>query len=584
MCGILYAKLKHPNQTFSTIFKEALALMAYRGQDNISDLQYKNDYFGHARLSILDLTSRSNQPVVTTNEILLFKGEIYNYKQLVPHAPSDTLAIAELIEFGTDISNKLNGMYAILKYDKHTNDVSVLRDFYGEKPVYYYCDNQICIISSTIKPIVYILEKTFKKVLALSHLSLYEYMLCGYVREPKTIYEDILMLEPGHQLHFSQQFWQIQVDNKFNNILSNTVLDSNTHIKNCLQTSDVIPALLLSSGVDSTYLLSHINNARDDYEILTYRADSAAYDESETALKNLHTISKGKTVKINVIKNHEHILNLYDQYPQLLEQPSSDGMNLFNLLSLYRREGEQKLVIIGTGGDELYGGYHSFKNYRRISLFRNHYYLQKLFPAKYRRFFTRLPRQYTVEAYYFLYRICPQMLPHVPKDIVKQLFTDFVTDMQRFKSQHLTDPYQKIKIFETFDYMRNQLLRDADNISLYCGFEARNPLLSITAYRDKPDNKAYLKNTIKQRHGISFDHKKGFTLCAQDDRTTNYLIEKILTYNAIYPIFPSKLIEHLSSGNFSEFYVIRKIFILLSWLNNNKITNQQLQNFRVDIV
>ncbi len=580
MCGFLYAKLKdQQNPGFFSIFKEALALMSYRGPDNIGHVQLLNNYFGHTRLSILDLSSRSNQPIDNQSNIVLFKGEIYNYKELSQEAHSDTLAVAGMIEDGTDVSNKLSGMYALLTYNKENQSVKVLRDFYGEKPVYYYCDDEIFIVSSTIKSITHILDKAFNKKLKINHSSLYEYFLCGYVREPKTIYDNILMLSSGHELSFSAD-WILNINNLFPNMLTNTAYDAKRHAESSLQTTDVEPGLLLSSGVDSTYLLSLLNQCADQFSVLTYKGLVPEQDESGAAIANVKRICENKKVNIHVIDNHEDLSALYARYPEILEQPTTDGMQLFNILTVSRQHNNKlKLVLLGTGGDELYGGYHSFKNFWKISLLRKFSSFKKWLPLKYQRFFKiGTAKGDRVASYYFLYRLCHKILPHIPNGVLNTLFAEFVSEMNKYGLKKLNNAQKKIMLFESFDYMRNQLLRDADNISLYCGYEARNPLLSIAPFHKKPDNKKSLKKELWNKHGITFARKKGFTFSQDEQGVFKTLHQKITEYNQKYHLISEGIMKKLSPADPT---LLRKVYILLAWLNANAIESHQLQGFRI---
>lgn len=579
MCGILYARLRCENDlNFAEIFNKALNLMAYRGSDDIGYYQLANNFFGHVRLSILDLSSRSNQPVINSQHVILFKGEIYNYKQLVSNAPSDTLAVAQLIESGVDVSTKLRGMYALLIYDIETQAINIFRDFYGEKPVYYYLDDKIFIVSSTIKSIQFILNNAFNIKPKLNHAALYDYFLCGYIREPKTIYENINMLSSAHKLTFSAN-WKLEIINLFQQILQQNTLDSAQHTEYCLRTTDVEPAILLSSGVDSTYLLSLMQDSDRPFRVWTYKAISSVLDESSAAIDNLRKIC-GDNVQAEILENHKDMHDLYISYPFLLEQPSSDGMNLFNILSVSRENHPgAKLIILGTGGDELYGGYHSFTNYNRISWFRRFAFLKKLYPLRYRRFFAISHGFDHVESYYFLYRMDHLFLNMTSNEIIEQLFLEFRKEMEKYKLPELKTPAHKIKLFESMDYMRNQLLRDADNISLYCNYEARNPLLTIQAFLKNPDFKISMKQWLWKKYRITFHRKKGFTLDDHDKHLIDFLCLQVNLHNEKYRILSPTFLKQIFQTKKPNLSLIKKIYILLAWLDANEIKPDQLQEF-----
>lgn len=580
MCGFLYARLATPDNEFKPLFHQALTLMGYRGRDAAGMHQIEEHFFGHVRLSILDLSNRSNQPIISDEHILLFNGEIYNYQQLIPHAISDTLAIDALIKQKTAWMTQLAGMYAVLVYDKKSKDVHVIRDLYGEKPLYYYQDDKITLVSSTIKSIIYLVREYVKKTLMINHLALYDYFICGYIREPKSIYEDIKVLSSGHQLHLSNQ-GVITVKNNVEEILNHTHQASDDYMVNCIKSADVERGLLLSSGVDSSYILSSMQQSNIRARIMTYKANDNLVDESAMAIENAFKIGKFEAHEIDVIENQFDSTALYEQYPTILEQPSSDGINLFNILLGSRvKNKELKLVFLGTGGDELYGGYHSFKHYKKFSFMRYFSFIRLIFPKRYQRFFITLTKkQAHTAAYYYLYRACPFFLTSVPSVILNKLFQDFLLEMEKYKCDAMNHSLHDIKIYETFDYMRNQLLRDADNISLALGYEARNPFLSVAGYKQKPDYKKGLKHSLEKKHNIQFNKKKGFTFHSQENDLNIFIQRKLKKLNNEYQLLSSNLLTDLLSA--PNLALHKKLLMLLSWLKENQVSIGQLQGFHL---
>ena len=161
MCGILswYSKTGDIDEN---LFKKSLLLQHHRGPDYSKILRIsEKNIFGHNRLSIIDLESKANQPMVTNNSVLVFNGEIYNYKEIREELKNrnvfcDTLSDTEVLLkaldiWGTNILTKLNGMWAISYFKKDENKIILSRDRFGKKPLYYYIDNNDLIVSSEIK-------------------------------------------------------------------------------------------------------------------------------------------------------------------------------------------------------------------------------------------------------------------------------------------------------------------------------------------------------------------------------------------------------------------------------------------------
>ncbi len=176
MCGIL-GQINFKNQKIDkSRFKKALELQKHRGPDD-GDIYLENNFtFGHRRLSIIDLDSHAKQPMVSScgNYILVFNGEIYNYKELKQellkkdytfHTSSDTeVLLNSFIEYGIDCIQQFIGMFAFSIYDNIKNEFYVVRDRLGIKPLYYTKDDDRFIFSSEIKSILSLDEKEKKSI------------------------------------------------------------------------------------------------------------------------------------------------------------------------------------------------------------------------------------------------------------------------------------------------------------------------------------------------------------------------------------------------------------------------------------
>ena len=153
MCGIIgnfNKKILDDNRKKKLI--DLVHLLKCRGPDNIDHYFDNNNFLGHTRLSIIDLSSNSNQPIHSNCKrfIMSFNGEIYNFKKLASLLKddnivnlSDTKVLLELISrFGIEFTlKKLQGMYSISVFDQKNNFLYLARDFFGKKPLYYFHDN-----------------------------------------------------------------------------------------------------------------------------------------------------------------------------------------------------------------------------------------------------------------------------------------------------------------------------------------------------------------------------------------------------------------------------------------------------------
>lgn len=217
MCGIYGINKKQTKEKLNTILK----LADFRGPD-FTGISITDSYsFGHNRLAIIDLDSRSNQPFIKDDYEIVFNGEIYNYldikKELVSlgyvfQTDSDTEVLLNgYIEFGEKILDKLNGMFAFVIFDPKKDIFFGARDRLGKKPFYYYKKDDTFEFASQLKQISF--EKDFK----IDKNSEKLYFRYGYVPEPYTIYEDVYKLEAGYSFTYDlksfeftkKQYWDI---------------------------------------------------------------------------------------------------------------------------------------------------------------------------------------------------------------------------------------------------------------------------------------------------------------------------------------------------------------------------------------
>ena len=192
MCGILGTNFLSDN------FSNALNLLNNRGPDYKSSIKIDNNEFGHTRLAIIDLNDEANQPMIFDDIVLVFNGEIYNYKELfhVEQLNCKTSSDSEIIirlyqKYGFDFLNKLNGMFAFCIYDIKKNLFFCARDRYGKKPFFYYFKDNKFIFSSSIKSILKILD--YKPNLNKVALSKYIQYFVSFGED--TFYQDIFKLE-----------------------------------------------------------------------------------------------------------------------------------------------------------------------------------------------------------------------------------------------------------------------------------------------------------------------------------------------------------------------------------------------------
>ena len=169
MCGFLVYASKSNNILSEVIKKKILNSQKHRGPDKSSYIKIDNIYFFHNRLKIIDLSDKANQPFISnkTGNIIVFNGEIYNFKELRKKllnrkfkSHSDTEVLLYLYEkYGDNFVKFINGMFSIVIYDKKKKKLFSVRDRFGIKPLYMYQDKEKVIYSTEIKPILLLNNK-----------------------------------------------------------------------------------------------------------------------------------------------------------------------------------------------------------------------------------------------------------------------------------------------------------------------------------------------------------------------------------------------------------------------------------------
>jgi len=576
MCGILYTNLKSNLRNldgFRADFENALDVMRYRGTDSIGVENLGTHYFGHVRLSIIDLKDSSNQPFQDDENLLIFNGEIYNYKDIDQNSLSDTATLFNQMKRKQNQFSALRGVFAFGWFNKVTEEVSFYRDFYGEKPLYYYSDKDIDVVSSTLKSLKHVLHAVGKDLEINYEVIKSDFMLFGYIREPHTIWRDVYMVSPGHKMSFSNSLTHLtplnfEIKDSYYN------WDKSDYIKNALLSTDVPGTLLLSAGIDSTYVLSQAMKNKISLNLGLYKAENIEIDESKDALANLEKFDYSKKdFPINLILSTNFGLVQLEEFCSLLEQPSSDGLQLYNLLKQIKAKVPAlKLVYTGLGGDEMFGGYPTFLNYSKIRLLVLIPFIEKLYPKMERFVFGyKVFGFFDADLYSFLYRLNYEIFNKIYTDraIIKKIYKRYKESLDKLpsevKSMNFKDEYYSIKKNETFQYCMNQLLRDNDNISMFLGLESRSPLLNPDWYAQKPDGKLGLKNYLKKGFGIGFGQKKGFGL---DENPLRKIYIEYIKLNIMF-IKNQKLSALFMNYEESSVAELRKLALLCGWLKYN---------------
>jgi asparagine synthase (glutamine-hydrolysing) len=499
--------------------------MAARGPDGAGewwDLESRVG-LGHRRLSIMDLSDRALQPMTSEcgRYVIVFNGEIYNNPELrrsleangcVFRTTSDTETLLHLYAAkGADMVGDLRGMFAFSIWDNLLRQLILARDPYGIKPLYVSDDGSTFRFASQVKALL-----AGGKVSRIPDpAGIVGFHIWGSVPEPFTLYRSISPLPAGHLqiitdagprppapfASIAEQFCHgaanpTSVSDVGARLREATLASVRSHLL-----ADVEVGVFLSAGVDSGAILGLMRDAGQ----ARIRAITLAFEEYEG------TAEDESPVAAQVARNYgaEHVIRRVseaefkqdlDALLRAMDQPSIDGVNTW-FVAKAAREAGLKVALSGVGGDELLAGYPSFRQVpRMVSALR--------FPASIPgagdgfRFLVgalRLAKRHpktlgilkfggTYPGAYLLRRAL-----YLPFELDAILDPDLVKaglqrlmPLQALAASELPlsgNAVSRIATFESTNYLRNQLLRDADWAGMAHGLEIRTPLVDFDLLR-----------------------------------------------------------------------------------------------------
>ena len=374
MCGICGIYYTDQNRSVDpNLLRDMTQTLYHRGPDDEGYYCNNNIGLGHRRLSIIDLDS-GRQPIYneTGSIAIVFNGEIYNYKELkaelirknhIFKTNTDTETIVHLYEeLGEDCVNKLRGMFAFAIWDQKKQQIFLARDRLGIKPLYYYYKNGKFLFGSEIKAILQ--DQTIQRDIDFKAMD--EYFTYLYVRAPRTIFQGIQKLLPGHTLICNhngvkvKKYWDLQnfdsckLSEKELEERLYELLEESVRIR---LMSDVPLGAFLSGGVDSSAIVAIMSRIMDSKVITSSigfketRFDETSY--ARMVARHLQT------------DHHEHIVmpdavNLISKLVWHFDEPFADSSAVPTYYVSKMTRENVKVALSGDGGDENFAGYRNY--------------------------------------------------------------------------------------------------------------------------------------------------------------------------------------------------------------------------------
>ncbi len=362
--------------------KEIFSLLRHRGPDSqgytITNVNDEQVMIAHTRLAIQDLSANGHQPMVDDQEryVLAFNGEIYNHLELRKkltgvsfkgHSDTETL-FHFLMRFGTEKLNELNGIFAFAFLDKQQGTLTLARDRFGVKPLYYCQTRDSLSFGSELKWILHTMPST-----SINRQALYNFLRLRYCPSPQTLMDNVYKVSPGEvvqwrltKLPFETTSWLMSEKNTINAPTNaSKALDAYDQVLGQAverqMLADVPLALLLSGGVDSG-LLAHYLKGHDPENLVAYTAGFAkatAADELDEARETAHHLGLEHRPVIMTVRDFFATMR---KMVSIVEEPlgSSSLLPLYFLTRAIRRDG-YKVALSGQGVDELWGGYFRYQ-------------------------------------------------------------------------------------------------------------------------------------------------------------------------------------------------------------------------------
>lgn len=484
-----------------------LRAIGHRGPDDEGSVElpappFGSVWLGHRRLAILDLSARGHQPMVTRTGryTIVANGEIYNFRDIRAELSShgrhfngsgDTeVLLAAWEEWGEACVERLRGMFAFALWDAEERALWLVRDRMGEKPLYFSPEPDGLVFGSEIRALL--ASRLIDPVLDRDGLE--SYLAFGSVSQPLTLIRGVRAVEPGQIVKFQggqfsrRHYWQLatveaRTEETFEKAVDAVRVVLDASIGRC-QVSDVPIGLLLSGGVDSTTILARMAR-RGDQLPATFSVGFTGRNE------HLSELRWSDRVAASFGTDHHRIEIAPDDVRPLaveamaaMDQPSKDGVNHFIAMNAVAKAG-YRVAITGQGADELFFGYGNHRSYG-ASMALAHFGLPRgLHRALEQSAVGFAPERERVGKLAMLLGPGePEHLAYLARHVVfthreiEELLGTPCDPPARFVgSAGGEGMLDRLYRLETTRLLRNQLLRDGDQMSMAVSLELRSPFV-----------------------------------------------------------------------------------------------------------
>lgn len=620
MCGI--AGFYSLNNRFSeSMLREMTDLLSHRGPDSEGYYLSNGIGMGHKRLSILDLSDKGRQPMISHcgRYVMVYNGEVYNYREVAAElqennfgsiqfsSSSDSEVLLEAFaKWGKDFVHKLNGMFAISIYDKQLKELWLFRDRIGIKPLFYSHIDGDLLFASELKSI----KNVITTKLTIRKQSFSNFLHFGFISAPNTIYNEVKKLEPGYYLRMSEkggvelkQYWSV-----YHSISGQCITrekEAIVKISDMLATSvqyqlnsDVPFGIFLSGGIDSS-LIAAISSSMSTTTVNTF---SIGFRENEVNESD-HARKIAAYLKTNhneFIVSHNDAIDLVEKLIDVYDEPFADSSAIPTMLVSRLAKKHVTVALSGEGGDELFFGYGTYKWAKRLSnplLYNMRGIIKTLLKQTNNGRLRRGAKVFDIENKEDFYsHIFSQEQYLFSKRELDNLLNDnhavesFYWQLRRKELPRKLKPMEIQALFDIIYYLPGDLLTKVDRASMQYSLETRVPYLDHRLV----EMAVNISSDLKYRSGISkyilkeilyqyipksyFDRpKQGFAipLIKWLKHELRYLIDDYLNADVIsrYNVVDAEKVEELKKRFLSgDDYLFNRIWVLIilhKWLSKN---------------
>jgi asparagine synthase (glutamine-hydrolysing) len=381
MCGVTgYKTVDVDPARWSAGLAGAVRALQHRGPDDEGMWRSEDGRvgFGHRRLAILDLSPLGHQPMTSACGawVMVFNGEIYNFREVRSELEAlghrfagsgdSEVMLAAFSQWGPGAVSRLLGMFAIALWHKPTGELHLLRDRLGVKPLYYYWDKRALAFASELKAL-----RAFEGwTPQVDREGVLDYFRYGYIGHPRTIYQNVFKLPPGHRLVLRAdgtleqiRYWDATA--QFGKRLTRSEDEITEELEALMisafqyrMVSDVPVGVFLSGGVDSSLVTAVLQkHANQQIRTFTVGFGESDFDEAPHAEAVARHLGTQQTTRILTPGQAMQIL---PGWGDLYDEPFADASGIPTLLVSQMAAEHVKVALSADGGDELFSGYTSY--------------------------------------------------------------------------------------------------------------------------------------------------------------------------------------------------------------------------------